>query len=413
MRILHAPSNPAGQASALVAALRRLGHDAELWQYGEHGFGYPADRTIPITGDPKVPWRTFAEAVERFDVVHLHFGRSLFPDWPGVPPLWDVPLYRVLGVKLFHTWHGSDCRIRRIHLEANPWSHLRGGDVRADDDRTEKVIAILRTYCERTFVTAPDYLDYVPDAQLLPRAVDLEAIPERAPDQRDAPIVLHVPSRRATKGTEHVLRAVEDLRREGLRFDFRLLEGVPHDEVLAAIGDADVVIDNVITGDYELVSIEAMALSRVAVANRLEPSLEAFPDAPVWNVDPERLSGSLATLIRDADLRRDLASRGREYVARRHDANALAPTLVEAYRRAPRPVEAWSLPDWVSLAPARRIELLEQELREARWHEADYRRRLGLPVDFRVRRSLKDRLPMGLRLVLRQWRARVTRAIRR
>ncbi|HET9682288.1 MAG TPA: hypothetical protein VFP19_09635, partial [Candidatus Limnocylindrales bacterium] len=67
MRILHAPTNPAGQDGAFVSALRRLGHDAELWEYGRHSFGYPADRTIPITGDPRVPWRTFNEAIERFD----------------------------------------------------------------------------------------------------------------------------------------------------------------------------------------------------------------------------------------------------------------------------------------------------------------------------------------------------------
>jgi len=412
VRILHAPTNPAGQASALVAALRRLGHDAQLWQYGAHAFGYPADRTIPITGDPRVPWRTFVEAVEQFDVVHLHFGRSLFPDWPGVPALWDVPLYRVLGPKLFHTFHGSDARLRRVHVEANPWSHLKGSEVRSDDDRTEKVIQILRTYCERTFVVAPDYLAFVPDAELMPRAVDLDAIPERAPEQRDIPLVLHAPSRRATKGTDHVIAAVEALRRDGVRFDFQLVEGVSHDAVMAAIAEADVVIDNVITGDYELVSIESMASSRVAVANRLGPSLEAFPDAPVWNVQPDQLVDQLRRLVTDLELRRELAARGRTYVASRHDANRLAARLVEVYDRPARPIESRSIPDWVSLAPARRVELLEARLAEAEWHIADYRRRLGLPVDLSVRRPLKDRLPMSLRLRLRRWRARLTRAVR-
>jgi len=413
VRILHAPSNPAGQASALVAALRRLGHDAQLWQYGAHAFGYPADRTILITGDPRVPWRTLIEAVDSFDVVHLHFGRSLFPDWPGVPALWDVPLYRVLGVKLFHTFHGSDARLRRVHLAANPWSHLLGTDVRSDDARTEKVIEIFRTYAERNFVVAPDYLAYVPDAELLPRAVDLRAVPARDPDQRPIPRLLHAPSRRATKGTEHVLGAVEALRREHVPLHFELIEGVSHERVLAAIADADIVIDNVISGDYELVSIEAMASSRVAVANRLEPSLVAFPGAPVWNVDPEHLVDQLRALMLDVDLRRSLAAQGRAYVASVHDANAVASKLVEAYEQPSRPIDARSMPDWVSLAPARRVELLERRLAENEWHIADYRRRLGLPADRRVERPWKDRLPMGLRLRLRRWRSRLTRAVRR
>ncbi len=413
MRILHAPTNPAGQAGALVAALRRLGHEAELWEYGRHAFGYAADRSVDITGDPWLPWRTFAEAVERFDVVHLHFGRSLFPDWPGVPALWDVPLYRVLGRRLFHTWHGADCAIRRIHVAENPWSYLRDPAMKADDDRTAKVIEIFRTYAEQTFVVAPDYLRFVPDAELMPRVIDLHRWPDREPRQRTAPIVLHVPSRRGKKGTDHVLAGMERLRSEGLAFDFRLLEGVSNEAVASAIAEADVVVDNVITGDYEVVSLEAMASGRVAVANLQAASLAAFPGAPVWNVDPPSFVDRMRLLITDLDLRRELAARGRAYVGGHHDADLIATRLVAAYSRSPRPIEAAALPDWVSLAPARRIELLEARLASAAWREADYRRRLGLPVERRVERSWKDRLPMGLRLVLRRWRARLTQALRR
>ncbi len=412
MRILHAPTNPAGQASALVAALRRLGHEAELWEYGRHAFGYETDRTIEITGDPRVPWRAFAEAVDRFDVVHLHFGRSLFPDWPGVPPLWDVPLYRVLGARLFHTWHGADCAIRRIHLANNPWSYFRDPAMKADDDRAAKVIEIFRTYAEKTFVVSPDYLEFVPDAELLPRAIDLDRWPERDARQRAAPVVLHVPSRRGKKGTEHVLAGMERLRGEGLAFEFRLLEGVPNEVVRSAIAEADIVVDNVITGDYEVVSIEAMASGRVAVANRQAASLAAFPAAPVWNVDPPSFADQMRLLISDVALRRSLAARGREYVASQHDADRIAARLVDAYALPGRPVETRSLPDWVSLAPARRIEVLEGRLAAAEWREADYRRRLGLPVEQRIARPWKDRLPMGLRLRLRRWRARLPRALR-
>jgi hypothetical protein len=76
-------------------------------------------------------------------------------------------------------------------------------------------------------------------------------------------------------------------------------------------------------------------------------------------------------------------------------------------------IQPQAFPDWFSLAPARRIESLERLLREARWREMRYRRRLGLPVDDIDDRTLKDRLPMPLRLLLRRWRARLTQAVRR
>lgn len=415
LRILHAARNPADQAGVVVRALRRLGHEAEAWVYDENPFHYAVDREINIkSGDPRVFWSTFQEAIERFDVIHFHFGRSLFPDdWGGVPPLWDLPIYRILGKKVFATWHGSDCRQMRIHLDRNPWSYFKYSDIRPDDDRTAKVVEVFRTYADRQFVTAPDYLDYVPDAEVIGRVVDLAEWPEQAPDQREHPRLLHVPSRRGTKGTELLLPAIERLRAEGLEFEFRLLEGVPHDDARRAIQDADVIVDNLITGDYELVSIEAMASSRVAVANIQDASARAFPDAPVYSLDPDTVVDRLRALINDAELRRSLAARGRAHVATTHDAGVAAERLLAAYRAPSRPVERQAFPDWVSLAPARRIELVERHLAQARQRELDYRRRLGLSAEVPVARTATERLPMPIRLFLRRWRARITQWLKR
>ena len=415
MRILHAARNPADQAGAVVRALRKLGHEAEVWVYDENPFRYQVDREISIkSGDPEVFWRTFQEAIERFDVIHFHFGRSLFPDdWGGVPPLWDLPIYRILGKKVFATWHGSDCRQMRIHLERNPWSYFKYSDLRPDDDRTAKTVEVFRTYADRQFVTAPDYLDYVPDAEVLGRVIDLVEWPEQPPEQRERPLVLHVPSRRGTKGTELLLPVIERLKGEGLAFDFQLLEGVPHEEARKAIQKADVVVDNLITGDYELVSIEAMASSRLAVANIQAASAAAFPGAPILNVDPETIEARLREAIGDIGLRRDLAARGRAHVAAVHDAPVAARKLMAAYEAPSRPVARQTFPDWVSLAPARRVEQADRLLAEARHRELAYRRKLGLPVEVPDDRGVKDRLPMPLRLFLRRWRARVTAALKR
>jgi glycosyltransferase involved in cell wall biosynthesis len=415
LRVLHAARNPADQAGVVVRALRRLGHSAEVWVYDENPYRYQVDREIDIrSGDPRIWWRTFEEAIRRFDVIHFHFGRSLFPDsWGGVPPLWDLPIYRILGLRVFATWHGSDCRIRTVHLERNPWSYFRYSDLRPDDDRTAKVIEVFRTYADRQFVTAPDYLDYVPDAEVIGRLIDLREWPVQPTDQRAVPTVLHVPSRRGTKGTELLLPVIERLRAEGLAFDFRLLEGVPHEEAKRAVQAADIVVDNLITGDYELVSIEAMASSRVAVANIQAASARAFPNAPVWSVDPDTVHDRLRELIQDVDLRRGLAARGRDHVARFHDVDGAVERLVAAYRAPARRVGDLSFPDWLSLAHARRIEHLERRIAAGQQRELDYRRRLGLAPRAPDERTVKDRLPMPIRLALRRTRARITRALQR
>jgi glycosyltransferase involved in cell wall biosynthesis len=423
VRILHAPVNIANQAGYVVGALRRMGHQAEIWEYGRNAFGFPADRTIPVDAEhPEVFWRTFEEAVGSFDVFHFHFGRSLFPyEWGGWPPLWDLPVLRALGKKVFFTFHGTDVRIRRIHEQVMPWSFFRYSDVTTDDDLVEKTLEVCRTYANRMFVVSVDYLDYLPQAEVLPRVIDLDLWEPQPVAQRDTPVVLHVPSRRGTKGTDMILAGLERLRVEGVPFELRLLEGVPHEEARRAIRDADVVVDNVLTGDYELVSIEAMASSRVAVANVGDPVRRAFPEAPVWSVDPDTFDARMRSLLADAGLRGTLAERGRDYVARIHDAPVIARRLVAAYE-ADYPPVARSFPDWMSLGGQRRVELLERrtsqleaDLARATRREDVLRRRLGLPpvaagaiVPPRalVERA-KDLLPRDLRVRLRRARARL------
>jgi glycosyltransferase involved in cell wall biosynthesis len=398
-----------------------MGHEAELWEYGENPFGFPADRTIASPErDARVLWQTFLEAIERFDIVHFHFGRSLFPNqWGGMPPFWDLPVYRILGKKVFFTFHGSDCRIRRVHLEVNPWSYYRFADLPADDDRTAKTIEVIRTYADRMFVVSVDYLHFVPEATVLPRVIDLDEWPERPPDQRVDPVVLHMPSRRETKGTSFILDGLRRLEQEGLRFEFRLLEGIPHDDAKRQIAEADVVIDNVITGDYELVSIETMASNRVAVANLQPMAAAQFPDVPVFSVDPGTFAERMRALISDVELRRGLAAGGRAHVARHHDAPIIASELLRHYAEPSRPVPIRAIPDWLSLESARTIEglegrvaALEQDLARARRREESLQ---GRPGAADLRRSAvgdwKDRLPTPIRLFLRHQRARLSKRL--
>ena len=413
MRILHAPKNIANQAWYVTRALRRLGHEAEVWEYGESPFGFPTDRTIDSTGrDPKVLWDTFMEALPRFDVLHFHFAQSLFPNqWGGMPPLWDLPIYRILGKRVFFTFHGTDCRIRRIHEQVNPWSYYRHSDIPADDDRTEKTIQTIRTYANRMFVVSAAYLSFVPEAEVVPRLIDLQEWPELAPRVRDRPLVVHAPSRRGTKGTDLILRGLEELQAEGVPFDLKLLDTVPHAEVKAALASADVAIDNVLTGDYEIVSLEAMASSAVAVANLSESVRSAFPDAPVYDVDPGTFVPRMRELLRDATLRRDLAERGRDFVARRHDAPIVAEQLLAYYTAKPAPVPVRAFPDWISLADRRTIERLEAQLAQA---EQEIARLGGHPrKPASAGRRLRDRIPEPLRRRLRAARRRVRQALGR
>ncbi len=425
LRILHAPVNVAGQAGDVVAALRRSGHDAQLWVRGVDAFGRDADRFLDAPPDDEhATWRYIREAAERFDVVHFHFARTLVPHAsPGLPRFWDLPVYRALGLRVYFTFHGSDVRIGRVFAERNPWAPQFQVSAAPDDDRIEKNLHVMRTYADRLFVASPNSLNYVPDAVYLPRVIDLAAWPAQpAAQRRVRPVVVHAPSRRGTKGTDGILGDLEALRAEGLDFELRLLEGVPHEQVRKTLADADLLIDNTIGGSYGIVSLEALSLGKVAVSNMSPAMRAAHPTAPVVMVDPTALRDTLRRLLRDVDERQALAERGRAFVEQDHDADAVAATLVDFYtERLPERTRP-AMPDWVSVERFRRIERLEErldrvtvELERTRLREHNLRAQLGkVPVGWQEQRQrlagragvLARRVtPMPIRRLIRRLRA--------
>jgi hypothetical protein len=133
-------------------------------------------------------------------------------------------------------------------------------------------------------------------------------------------------------------------------------------------------------------------------------------------------------LVANLDQRRDLATRGRPYVARVHDAPVIAEKLLGFYGADYPPVKGGTLPDWFSLDGKRQIERLESrvarlEVELAREHRAQNRLRgqLGLPLLAKGERDpqrtiaemAKDALPGPVRLALRKTRAQVSKRGRR
>ncbi len=394
LRILHAPVNVAGQGGDVVAALRRAGQDAHLWVRGTDAFGRSADRLLDAPADDDhATWRYVREAAEQFDVLHFHFARTLVPAASaGLPPFWDLPVYRALGLRVYFTFHGSDVRLSRVFAERNPWAAQFLVPGAADDDRIEKYLHVMRTYADRLFVASANSLDYVPDAVYLPRVIDMSAWPAQAAAQRRVrPVIVHAPTKRGTKGTNGILADLEALRAEGLDFELRLLEGVPHEQVRQTLADADILIDNTVAGSYGIVSLEALSLNKVSVSSMSPAMRAAHPTSPVVVVDPDTLRDTVRRLVLDADERQALAERGRAFVASDHDADRVAAALLERYREPrpdrPRPI----MPDWVSVDRTRKVELVAErldrvtvELERSRRREHELRAQLGIaPISLR------------------------------
>lgn len=225
--------------------------------------------------------------------------------------------------------------------------------------------------------------------------LDLSTVRGRTPG-REVPVVLHAPSNQGIKGTREILGALARLRAEGVRFDLRLLHGVAHAEVCAAMRDADVVIDQLHLPLHGRLGVEAMA-SGCALATADARDLEPVPpDRPIWPLTPSGLEGELRRLLTDRDLRVSLGRMGRAHARRFHDHVSVARKTL-ALVTSPTPAAADHHPTFFArsfeLAPG---ETLPVGLRRATTRVAT---RCGLPdgvtLDDLARRGLAERVRAG------------------
>ncbi len=332
MRVLHAPSEIAGQTSILARALRDLGVEARSLATNPTFAQYAVDEMKPYDALPALPRYAgyaglLARHLAKWDVFHFHFGRTLIP-----PHNFDLPLYRLLGKTLVFHYHGCDVR-NRAHMRA---AHAHSTCTECEPPfcipaRQRRILREAERYASAEIVSTPDLLESAPRAMQLHVAVWLADYPA-APFRETPRLVLHAPTHRLIKGTPYVERAFEALRPRFPNVEFRIVEKVPWVELRRLMAECDVLVDQLHMGWYGMVAAEAMAMAKPALAHIRADFEPRMQDAPIVRTSVETLTDDLATLLRDAPRRRELGERGRAYVEREHEAHVVAGRLVALYR---------------------------------------------------------------------------------
>jgi glycosyltransferase involved in cell wall biosynthesis len=145
-------------------------------------------------------------------------------------------------------------------------------------------------------------------------------------------VILHAPSSRRRKGTEHVIAACE-----ALDVELDIVEGLRHDEARRRYERADIVVDQLHAGWYGIFALEAMALGKPVLSYLRaeavqETERELGVEVPIMPVTRETLRDRLAELAAGADERRRIGALSRAYVERLHDADKGADRLIAIYR---------------------------------------------------------------------------------
>lgn len=379
MRVLHLPTAVGGGPSGLSHQLKLLGIDSHVWSIEQNYLNYPVDRVLTDAHEPIVVQALKVFSAGRYlfgpwDVIHFNYGSTLFSNGgrllamrpaavkrqviarlitallggiARVMQRLELGILRARGIPVFVTYQGSDARqddYSREHFEINiasqmapdPASHER-------DEWKRRQIALMSKHAAKIYAVNPDLLHVLPvSAEFVPygHVSVKDWRPSYTPADREYLRIAHAPSNRAVKGTDLILAAVADLKAEGYKFEFELIEGVSNEEALARYRAVDVVIDQLYAGWYGGIAVEAMALGKPVVVYLREPDLHYLPpgmkdELPFFRATPSTIRAALKEIL---DMpRTDLiatAKLSRAFVEKWHDPVKIAAKIAADYRQA-------------------------------------------------------------------------------
>ncbi|MBS1652578.1 MAG: aminotransferase [Bacteroidetes bacterium] len=137
--------------------------------------------------------------------------------------------------------------------------------------------------------------------------------------------IVHSPNHRGFKGSEFVIDAINELKNEGLKINFILLEKVKNEEVRRVLfEEADILVEQLILG-YALNAIEGMASGVPVLSNlsneeyvRIFRRYSYLNECPILTTTPENIKENLKILIQNPELREQLGRASKKYAEKYH-----------------------------------------------------------------------------------------------
>jgi hypothetical protein len=341
-RVFQGVRGQAGQPRAFTDALKSQGIHSECYCYSVNNFSYDHDHALDFANlqDPIYFQHFFKDLYEKFDIFHFHANSFFSSKHAEYPSFQDLYLLRDLGKKIVFHFRGSEVRIESECRKQNPYHFydlpdLNVAKIRFDrpDDTQKKVIHLIRSVAHRIYANDPEIQSYIPEATIVPRAFFTTAHqPIYASQQR--PLVCHAPSRRALKGTDSVISAVNKLKRKGLDFDFKLIENVSHKDAIKAYRSADIIIDQLRIGWYGVLSVEAMALGKPVMCYIRDDLKQHLPSpAPLIMTTIDTVEKDLEHLILSQDLRNTFGANGLAYFKKNHSIETIGDFLKKDFQK--------------------------------------------------------------------------------
>lgn len=277
----------------------------------------------------------FFFAIFRYRSLYIYFtGGPLY----ATVLLWRIEpfLYKIAGIRTVVMPFGGD--VQALNRSPNLlYRHVMSRDYPLQRHSRRAIEARIDIWTDQAdhVISGCDWVDYMHFWHTLMIAhfsIDLELwsarthlVQEYRPGGRPLR-VLHAPNHRAIKGSEYFIRAVEELRAEGVEIELVLVERQSNEKIRELMASVDVVADQLIIGWYAMFAIEAMAMGKLVLCHLRHDLISLYENAgllkadeiPIANCSPASVKETLRRLTMDPAALQDAAARGPEYVRRHH-----------------------------------------------------------------------------------------------
>lgn len=326
----------------------------------EYDFRIGSERGDWLRSRFVAPWEFGRLAASARGFIYVGADGILLSGSKGVGDrTWEFDFLKRRGLRIVCLFAGSDIRspvlMRALQKETGLENIVTYLDqvapvfsTSAYDDQRRRTAAIADRFADVVFTAAVDQLSYLtrptepfpyfyPDAEL-----------EQGNAKHSAsgpPVIVHAPSSPIIKGTQVVRAAIQRLRSEGFEFEYRELLGVPHTQVLAALREAHIALNEFYAFVPGVFGVEAMA-NGCALLTRADEFIET--DLPpgsnsAWMVTTAAdVYANLRELLEHPDRVAPLAAAGFAWVKQNATVSASSARLCAILDEIPAPPTARS-----------------------------------------------------------------------
>lgn len=267
----------------------------------------------------------------KYDVFFFLSGETLLTR--KLRPL-EFRLYRLLGKRIVMSFVGADIRSPKYlqWKSEHIYEYLQGTqEPKKTEPFQDKLIRDARKYAEKIFVSTPDLLDIIPEAEYFPVMLDIDQFShdfEKAEpfDKPDNEIwIMHAPSGPVNKGSEYIHRVLRAFEKE-TKFNVKIIIPTEHHEsdargytmtrydLLRYYKSCDIVIDQMLIGWYGMQSLEALFAGCMVICF-IDEKYNTYnaTDNPIANCNIENLQEVLNSSVQNLRI-----NKGKDWVILNH-----------------------------------------------------------------------------------------------